>query len=214
MSDPKQKKQLKVLGGLVVLMLLVIYWNFGGGAPRTPTGSEGRLSSDAPELKDFVLRTRQRRGKAGNKAIPVSEINSTIHFEKLGQMKTVEPSVKRNMFAFYTPSVPKKTDGGDRASPQTQVLSRPPVVSQSNSVSSVGHHSVSINLKFYGFKNNEDGSQRQGFFADGDTVFLAWEGDLVSNRYRIHRITDTRAEVEEVSSKTRVQLVLVSPEGN
>ena len=214
MSDPKQKKQLKVLGGLVVLMLLVIYWNFGGVAPRTPTNSQNRLSSDTPELKDFVLKTRQRRGKSGKKAIPISEINSTIHFEKLGHMKTVAPSVRRNMFAFSTPSVPKGTEGDDRVSLQTQVLSPPPVVSQSDSVSSVGHQAVSINLKFYGFKKNEAGSQRQGFFADGDTVFLAWEGDMVANRYRIHRITDTMAEVEEVSSKTRAQLVLISPEGN
>ena len=50
----------------------------------------------------------------------------------------------------------------------------------------------------------------QGFFADGDEVYLAFEGDLVANRYRVVRIGDSTAEIEEVSSKTKRQINLVT----
>ena len=56
---------------------------------------------------------------------------------------------------------------------------------------------------------DENGAQLLGFFADGDSVFLAKEGDLVANRYRIHRLTNKIAEVEEIRTKIRKQLYLV-----
>ena len=46
---------------------------------------------------------------------------------------------------------------------------------------------VIINLKFFGIKMDLPHKGRQGFFADGDEVYLASEGDLVANRYRILR---------------------------
>jgi hypothetical protein len=52
---------------------------------------------------------------------------------------------------------------------------------------------------------------RQGFFADGDEVYLAFEGQLVANRYRVVHIGDASAEIEEVTSKTRRQISLVTP---
>ena len=56
---------------------------------------------------------------------------------------------------------------------------------------------------------DENGAQLLGFIADGDSVFLAKEGDLVANRYRIHRLTNKIAEVEEIRTKIRKQLYLV-----
>ncbi|MDE2756676.1 MAG: hypothetical protein OXI92_09035, partial [Acidobacteriota bacterium] len=55
------------------------------------------------------------------------------------------------------------------------------------------------------------GKKRQAFFADGDDLYMAWEGDMVANRFRIHRNTETIAEVEEVASRTRKRLNLEFP---
>jgi hypothetical protein len=68
---------------------------------------------------------------------------------------------------------------------------------------------VVINLKFFGLLSEPVQKHRQGFFADGDETYLASEGELVANRYRIVRIGDATAEVEEITSKTRRQLNLV-----
>jgi hypothetical protein len=208
MNDPKQKKQLKLLGVLLLVLMLALYWSWGIGPAATST-LPGRLPSASLGLEDFVLRTGQPVDGRIGKGIPVSEINSSIHFEKLGQMETVQPSLARNMFAFYTPPRPSgKTPGN--GSPENSGSARPqPVVPER--ISPAGRSSVTINLKFYGFRKDPKGEQRQGFFADGEDLFLAREGELIANRYRIHRITDTMAEVEEVGSKTRKRLNLETP---
>jgi Tfp pilus assembly protein PilP len=69
---------------------------------------------------------------------------------------------------------------------------------------------VIINLKFFGTKTDARARRIQGFFADGDEVYLVSEGDLVANRYRVIRIGDNSAEVEELSSKTRRQISLLT----
>ncbi len=208
MSDPKQKKQLKVLGVLLVVLVLVFYWSWGSGPSATST-LPGRLPSASLGLEDFVLRTHQRAGGRNRKGIPVSEINSSIHFEKLGRMETVQPSLARNMFAFYTPPPATQRTPGNTSQGNSRIARPQPVVP--GRTSSAGRNSVAIHLKFYGFRKDQAGKQRQGFFADGDDFFLAWEGELIANRYRIHRIIDTMAEVEEVRSKTRKRLNLETP---
>lgn len=212
MSDPKQKKQLKLLGVLVVVLLLVLYWTWGRSS--SPSLS---ISGGAPAawrgLEAFVLKTGKPGDRRSGREIPAAQINSSIDFEKLGRMEKIEPSLARNMFAFYTPPPSSKPNGGasrrlPRSSDRTGGRNRPFVPGGG---SSSGRKAVDIPLKYYGFRKDPQGEKRQAFFADGDDLYLAWEGDLVANRFRIHRITDTAAEVEEVASRTRKRLNLEMP---
>ena len=211
MSDPKQKKQLKLLGALLVVLLLVLYWTWGGGSSPASSASGG-MPAAWSGLESFVLKTGKPGDRRTGREIPADQINSSIHFEKLGQMEKIQPSLARNMFAFHTPpssgkpsreppGVPKPADpAGGRGRPFVP-----------GRTSATGPKAADIPLKFYGFRKDPLGKQRQAFFADGDDLYLAWEGDVVANRYRIHRITDTTAEVEEVASRTRKRLNLEMP---
>ena len=213
MSDPKQKKQLKLLGALVVVLLLVLYWSWGQSSSPSLSTSGGSPAAWRG-LESFVLKTGKPGDRRRGREIPAAQINSSIDFEKLGQMEKIDPSLARNMFAFYTPPPSANPDGGaaSRQPPnsanRTGERSRPFVP---GGASSPGGRAVNIPLKYYGFRKDPQGKKRQAFFADGDDLYLAWEGDVVANRFRIHRITDTMAEVEEVASRTRKRLNLELP---
>lgn len=207
MSDPKQKKQLKLLGGLLVVLVVVFYWSWGQSSSPVSSASSG-MPAALSGLESFVLKTGKPGDRRTGREIPAAQINSSIDFEKLGRMEKIQPSLARNMFAFYTPP-PKPSAGTSRTSPKSVDSAggrnRPFVPGRG---SSTGRKAVDIPLKFYGFRKDPLGKKRQAFFADGDDLYLAWEGDVVANRFRIHRITDTMAEVEEVASRTRKRLNL------
>ena len=212
MSDPKQKKQLKLLGALLVLLLLVLYWTWGGGSSPASSASGG-MPAAWSGLESFVLKTGKPGDRRTGREIPADQINSSIHFEKLGQMEKIQPSLARNMFAFHTPPPSGKPSrerpGAPKPADPAGGRGRPFVPGRTSSAT--GPKAADIPLKFYGFRKDPQGKQRQAFFADGDDLYLAWEGDVVANRYRIHRITDTTAEVEEVASRTRKRLNLEMP---
>lgn len=212
MSDAKQKKQLKLLGLLVVVLLLVLYWTWRQSSSPSLTTSGGTPAAWSG-LESFVLKTGKPGDRRSGREIPAAQINSSIDFEKLSRMEKIEPSLARNMFAFYTPPPPAKPNGGasrqlSKSTNRTGGRNRPFVPGGS---SSAGRRAVDIPLKYYGFRKDPQGTKRQAFFADGDDLYLAWEGDVVANRFRIHRITETMAEVEEVASRTRKRLNLEMP---
>lgn len=212
MSDARQKKQLKLLGALLGVLLLVLYWSWGQSSSPSLSNSGGAPASWRG-LESFVLKTGKPGDTRRGREIPAAQINSSIDFEKLGRMEKIEPSLARNMFAFYAPPPSAMPNGGasrrtPRSSDRTGGRNRPFVP---GGASSQGRKSVDIPLKYYGFRKDPLGKKRQAFFADGDDLYLAWEGDVVANRFRIHRITDTMAEVEEVASRTRKRLNLELP---
>ena len=200
MNNPRQKKQLIILVGLLVVLVVVFYQamdsSFPPDAPKVGTITS---SSTFDELDGYVFKIGQGKDRREQRLIPASEISPVIHFRKLKQIEPVEPSFSRNMFSFYTPPPNRK---------KTRIL-RPSNVKASKSIVIRKKLEDPINLKFYGFKMDENGTQLLGFFAHGDSVFLAKEGDLVANRYRIHHLTNKIAEVEEIRTKIRKQLHLV-----
>jgi len=200
LNNPRQKKQLVILVGLLVVLVVVFYRAMDSSfLPNSPKLGIVNSSATSDELDGYVFKIGQGKGRREQRLIPASEISPVIHFRKLNQIELVEPAFSRNMFSFYTPPP-------NRKKPR---MSRPSNVKVSKSIVIRKKLEDLINLKFYGFKMDENGAQLLGFFADGDSVFLAKEGDLVANRYRIHRLTNKIAEVEEIRTKIRKQLYLV-----
>src|SRR5262249_15550340 len=133
----------------------------------------------------------------------------SLHLEKLNDFDPGSPLNARNMFSSEGSQTrvvaAAKNPKPGAAVPSTNPTSGPQISSVSRPVSTP---TVLIHLKFFGTKLNLHYKSRQGFFAEGDQVYLASEGDLVANRYRILHIGDNSAEIEELSSKTRRQLSL------
>ncbi len=64
-----------------------------------------------------------------------------------------------------------------------------------------------INLKFFGFASHP-GEPRRVFLAEGDSVFIAKEGDIVDRRYKVLHIGANSVEVEDVLNNNRQTLPL------
>lgn len=216
MTLNRQQKQFIVLGSLLVVLAFTLYQllistGTSPGGPLPPASTAAQ-AGQALDLKDIYLKRNSRR-TGGRKEVSLQEVDPSLHLERLTEFDPGEPLNARNMFSVGVPpseqsitarnpgrNSPAPSDGGGMgAASPNPVPTRP-----------AGPAPVIINLKFYGTKFDLAQKKRQGFFADGDEVYLASEGDLVANRYRVIRVGDSSAEVEEVSSKTRRQISLLT----
>ena len=73
-----------------------------------------------------------------------------------------------------------------------------------------------VDAKYFGYVSDNSGSHRRAFFAtnNNDDVVIAGEGDTLMGRFRVVRLTNTTAEMEEVSSGRRTTLTLEEPSPN
>ncbi len=211
MSSSKQKKQLIVLSGLLVLLLASFYYALRvANAPAVPPAQTS--SPSQKKAVDSTDLTIERTRRAGKKTISLNDVDPTIHLEKIDHFAPGTPLNARNMFSFEAPPSPtgagnlssarRSASGAAAPSPATMPGGPVPV--------SPAQSTVPMNLKFYGFKIDPVGKARQGFFTEGDEMFLASEGDLVANRYRILKIGESSAEVEDMNSRGRRQLQMVT----
>ena len=142
MNNPRQKKQLIILVGLLVVLVVVFYQamdsSFPPDVPKVGTISS---STTFDELDGYIFKIGQGKDRREQRLIPASEINPVIHFRKLKQIEPVEPSFSRNMFSFYTPPPNRKTTR----------MSRPSSPKASKSIVIRKKLEDPINLRFYGF---------------------------------------------------------------
>lgn len=69
---------------------------------------------------------------------------------------------------------------------------------------------VNIPLKYYGFvKPGERGATNRGLFLDGDNVLVAYEGEVLKQRYLVVELTGTSARLEDVQMKQGQTLPVV-----
>jgi len=63
-------------------------------------------------------------------------------------------------------------------------------------------------FKFYGYVVDARSGHRRGFFTNGDDIWVAAVGEPVQRRFKVVSLSNTRAEVEEVSTGKRATLQL------
>lgn len=72
----------------------------------------------------------------------------------------------------------------------------------------------SIPLKFYGYTNSQRPGPKRAFFLEGEDIYVAGEGDVIKNRYKIIRIGVNSAVVEDTQFKNQQTLPLVEEMAN
>ncbi len=70
-----------------------------------------------------------------------------------------------------------------------------------------------IPLKFYGYISSSGAGSRRAFFLEGEEIFVATEGELIRNRYKIVRIGVNSAVVEDTQHKHQQTLRLEEQAG-
>jgi len=73
---------------------------------------------------------------------------------------------------------------------------------------------LDVPVKFFGYASEQHGGRRVGFFASGDDVLILAQGDdFLGGRYRLLSISNTSADVLEISSGRRETLPITQPPG-
>jgi hypothetical protein len=215
-ADPK-KRQFIILAGLLLILASTLYRLLfpSEEAPGKIPAPQNAKSPVIDDLKDIYLK-RNPKKSGGKKETSFQEIDPTIHLERLENFDPGNPLNARNMFSQEV--VPDRPIGAinqrNKKTGGSAVASEPNVAGPAGLGPVPGREvvvsSIPINLKFYGIAFDPIRKKRQGFFSEGDNVFFASEGDLLANRYRIIRIGDTTAEIEDVGSKTRRQITMAT----
>jgi hypothetical protein len=138
------------------------------------------------------------------KFTPLDVDNPALRTDILKRFLTLEyKGVHRSIFSAVLPPPPAPPPS--KAPP---VNTAPPVP--------VGPPPLTVDAKFFGYVSDMGGSHRRAFFAsaNNEDVFIAGEGDTLMGRFRVVRITNSTADVEEVSTGRRATLTLEEPGPN
>ncbi|MGH9739795.1 MAG: hypothetical protein ACRD4X_14600 [Candidatus Acidiferrales bacterium] len=70
---------------------------------------------------------------------------------------------------------------------------------------------LQVPVQFFGYASEPSSGRRVGFFASGDDVLVLAQGDTFLDRYRLLSLTNSSAEVMEISSGRRATLPIAQP---
>jgi hypothetical protein len=229
-----QPKQVIILGGLVVLLIVVYLIN------RSPSGPEA--SSPAPRKEQPVaalaplpaavpaprkapqtpMPAQRSRGESRStedfrptlklkEGTDVSRIDPTLRLELLAKLRaTTLEGGSRSIFEFSQPPPPPppKVDPIKITRPPVVAAAKPPAAVDADG-KPLPPPAPPIPLKFYGYANSPRNGPKRAFFLDGDDIFVAGENDMIRNRYKIVRIGVNSAVVEDTTTKHQQTLPLI-----
>jgi hypothetical protein len=227
-----EPKKVVLLGGLLVVAGIVYFINSSdtpspAGAPASVPTRPNIASPAAPGTRNSPpLPSIARSGAATRRGgslqefrptlkpkdpIDPSRIDPTLRLNLLAKLRsvTIEGSV-RSLFDFSAAPAPVKTElpkvnpihpdgektafiGPVQEKPKAEPKPPPP---------------PPIPLKFYGFTSPVRAGVKRAFFLEGEDIFVAGEGELIKNRYKVVRIGVNSAVVEDTDNKHEQTLPL------
>ncbi len=175
------KTQRYVLGGLVVLLAIVYLSSRGGGSGLGSIVAKPDAKFEALKVDDPALRVYEL-DKVRKAEYKGAEHNIFVY----GPPKPTPAQVKaqkdaENHRKFYGPVKPPPD---------------PPLV---------------VPATFFGYATNPKTRNRLAFFSTPDDVFIVGEGGMLMNRYRLLRIGNVSADLEEVGSGKHATMQMTQP---
>jgi hypothetical protein len=233
-----EPKKLAILGALVIVLGGLWAMNRTSGPDVPPAGpSAPAVAAKAvPEIPTSISprnvpipgqgpRVAQRASQGrGNEGRSLEDFKPTLKLKEGVDLTKIDPSLKTGLMAKLrtlelTGGARSLFDFGQAPVPP------PPPVEKIKVYTKVGPElppvpvpaktippppPPPIPLKFYGYSGTvRSTGQRQAFFLEGEDIFVAGEGDMVKNRYKIVRIGVNSAVVEDSSNKNQQTLPLV-----
>jgi hypothetical protein len=135
------------------------------------------------------------------KFVPLNVDNPALRLDILKRFLALEyKGVHRSIFSATLPPPPA-----------------PPVSQQPVAAPAVpaGPPPLTVDAKYFGYVSDFSGDHKRAFFStnNNDDIIIASEGDTLLGRFRVIRLTNTSADVEELSSGRRATLTLEQPAG-
>ena len=189
-ASDKTRRQLTLLGALVVVLAVLVYVRFLRSDPAPPATVQAGSAAQP---------SNQATGTGGRKALPVSD----VRLDALTHEQTKLADAERNPFRFKPKPAPPPPPV-QRTPPQTYVP--PPVVTGPPPP-------PPIPLKYVGVLTPPGTPQvRYAVLSDArGTPFYGKEGDLIEGRYRVLRVATDSVDVAYADGRGRQTLRLISP---
>jgi hypothetical protein len=177
-----KRTQTYVLGVLLVLLVYLVYsYAFSNNSGSSLAGA---FVSDA-------------------KFQPINVDEPHLRIDLLDKLKKDDYSGgHRNIFAFGPPEPPPMTPGDKerRDHPNRYGPPLPPPIPP-----------VTVPATLFGFASMPRNGKRVAFFLDGEDVLVVNEGAVFLNRFRLDKIGNDSADVEEISSQRHVTVQMTAP---
>ncbi len=176
-----KRTQTYILGALI---LLLAYFTYSFVFPKDPgAGLPGVLASET-------------------KFTPINVDEPQLRIDLIEKLKQDEyEGAHRNIFSFGPPPPPPMTQAQrERLEHKIygpQVPQPPPP--------------VNVGATLFGFASMPQSGRRVAFFLDGDDVLVVSEGAVFLNRFRLDKIGNDSADVEEISSQRHVTVQMTAP---
>lgn len=122
--------------------------------------------------------------------------NPSLRLDLLEKIRKQKYQTHRNIFSASLPA------------PQVKEEPRPAVTEAVGPVREAPPPELVVPFKFYGFSSNPANGRMRAFFTNGDDIWIVSEGETIQNRFKLLRIGNTTAEVEEIASGRRKTLPL------
>jgi hypothetical protein len=172
-----------ILGALLLLLMYVAYTFVF--SKDNGTGLQGVLASDA-------------------KFQPINVDEPHLRVDLLEKLRNEEYNGShRNIFAFGPPPPPPISPN------DLNRLKHPPIGPQPPPPPPP----VTVGATFFGYAFMPQSGRRVAFFLDGEDVLVVTEGAVFLNRFRLDKIGNDSADVEEISSQRHVTVPMVAPAG-
>jgi hypothetical protein len=222
----ENKKETAFLGVLVLLAGFLMYWNFfsGPSEPGRPAekaaGSAANPDPAPPSISQADEPVAPRRSRSGNEEfhpvlhpkraedrIDPMKVDPTLHLEVLARLENAGSEGNgRNVFQFGPPPPPPPTAASRMKIPEPVVI--PQQMPIASNLPPSAPPLPPIPLKFYGMSKVVATGKKHAFFKEADNIFIASEGDLLMNRYRVGRIGVNSVSVEDTQLKREQTLQL------
>ncbi|MGH9803598.1 MAG: hypothetical protein ACRD4D_00370 [Candidatus Acidiferrales bacterium] len=153
-----------------------------------------RRPSSPANLLQPTRAAETRSGRKGPSAIPDAE----LRLDKLAEPGGARAAdIRRNIFEYGSRPV-TPTPRLARAQAQSDTPPPPPPPPPPP-------------LRFYGFAEGSGGGPRRVLLTDGDGIFVARQGDTISNRYRVLSVSERALELEDIVGQRRWVISLEMP---
>ena len=197
LGTENKKKTIAAVSLGVLALALIVYQLYPSSSPA-PVATAPPAVAPGNTARTGTTPAPTRRN--GQKTVVLPRINSldpTIRLDLLQQAESQHyHSSGRNIFEAHTAEEVAAVHKPKPPPPAPVVYTPPPP--------------PPINLKFYGY-TEKPGQPTRVFLSQGDEVFIASEGDLVANRYKILHIHPTSIDVEDVLNSNQQSLPLQAP---
>jgi len=178
-----KRTQTYVLGALLVLLVYVLY-SFVF-SKDTGSGLAGALAPDT-------------------KFQPINVDEPHLRVDLLEKLKKDDyVGAHRNIFVFGPPPPPPLTPAQIAQRDHRTYGPQPPPPPPP----------VNVGATLFGFASMPQSGRRVAFFLDGDDVLVVTEGAVFLNRFRLDKIGNDSADVEEISSQRHVTVQMTAPTG-